>query len=174
MLKKFESRSPSGNLWKFYDIIYCHEPVSDCKRPWERLRRNLEESKHLSYKCTGFVGFNLLKGPSKEDHILYASHTQWKSESDFEAWTKSEAFRKAHSGAGGRGHLYLGHPEFEGFEVILTFESGSPDIFKTKPLTGFIWALIRWNMKILYFNKWIFKSNRKTINLTLCLIYWNL
>ena len=66
----------------------------------------------------GFVDFNLLKGPSKEDHILYASHTQWKSESDFEAWTKSEAFRKAHSGAGGRGHLYLGHPEFEGFSVV--------------------------------------------------------
>ena len=37
---------------------------------------------------------------------------------DFEAWTKSEAFRKAHSGAGNRGHLYLGHPEFEGFEVV--------------------------------------------------------
>ena len=66
----------------------------------------------------GFVDFNLLKGPSKEDHILYASHTQWKSESDFEAWTKSEAFRKAHSGAGDRGHLYLGHPEFEGFNVV--------------------------------------------------------
>ena len=66
----------------------------------------------------GFVDFNLLKGPSKEDHILYASHTQWKSESDFEAWTKSEAFRKAHSGAGDRGHLYLGHPEFEGFIVV--------------------------------------------------------
>jgi len=37
---------------------------------------------------------------------------------EFEAWTKSEAFRKAHSGAGNRGHLYLGHPEFEGFEVV--------------------------------------------------------
>ena len=66
----------------------------------------------------GFVDFNLLKGPSKDDHILYASHTQWKSESDFEAWTKSEAFRKAQSGAGDRGHLYLGHPEFEGFNVV--------------------------------------------------------
>ena len=66
----------------------------------------------------GFIDFNLLKGPSKEDHILYASHTQWKSEPDFEAWTKSEAFRKAHSGGGNRGHLYLGHPEFEGFNVV--------------------------------------------------------
>jgi len=66
----------------------------------------------------GFLKFDLLKGPEKEDHILYASHTIWESEEHFTAWTKSEAFRKAHAGAGNRGHLYLGHPEFEGFETI--------------------------------------------------------
>ena len=32
---------------------------------------------------------------------------------------KSEAFRKAHSGGGQHQGIYLGHPEFEGFEVIL-------------------------------------------------------
>lgn len=67
---------------------------------------------------SGFLKFDLLKGPEKEDHILYASHTIWESEDHFTAWTKSEAFRKAHAGAGNRGHLYLGHPEFEGFETI--------------------------------------------------------
>ena len=36
------------------------------------------------------------------------------SEDHFIAWTKSEA-RKAHAGAGNRGHL-LGHPEFEGLK----------------------------------------------------------
>ena len=66
----------------------------------------------------GFVAFHLLKGPEREDHILYASHTLWESEDHFTAWTKSEAFRKAHAGAGNRGHLYLGHPEFEGFETV--------------------------------------------------------
>ena len=66
----------------------------------------------------GFISFNLLKGPECEDHVLYASHTTWTSEQDFEAWTKSEAFRKAHQGAGNRGHLYLGHPDFEGFTIV--------------------------------------------------------
>ena len=66
----------------------------------------------------GFISFNLLKGPENEDHVLYASHTTWESEPHFIEWTKSEAFRKAHAGAGSRGHLYLGHPEFEGFQVV--------------------------------------------------------
>lgn len=66
----------------------------------------------------GFVEFHLLRGPSQEDHTLYASHTIWESRADFEAWTKSEAFRKAHAGAGDNKPLYLGHPRFEGFEVV--------------------------------------------------------
>jgi len=72
---------------------------------------------HLS-DVPGFIRFNLLKGPELEDHVLYASHTLWASESAFDNWTKSEAFRKAHEGAGSRGHLYLGHPNFEGFSVV--------------------------------------------------------
>ena len=39
-------------------------------------------------------------------------------EADFENWKRSEAFRKAHSGGGEHQGIYLGHPEFEGFEVI--------------------------------------------------------
>jgi heme-degrading monooxygenase HmoA len=68
----------------------------------------------------GFVEFHLLKGPVREDHALYASHTIWADRGAFEDWTRSEAFRKAHAGAGGNRPLYLGHPEFEGFEVIQT------------------------------------------------------
>jgi len=48
----------------------------------------------------------------------------WRSQEDFEAWTRSEAFRRAHAGAGQNRSLYLGHPEFEGFEVIQTIEPG--------------------------------------------------
>jgi heme-degrading monooxygenase HmoA len=66
----------------------------------------------------GFNSFNLLRGPEKDDHILYASHSIWESQAAFEAWTRSEAFRKAHAGAGERRHVYLGHPEFEGFNVV--------------------------------------------------------
>ena len=52
--------------------------------------------------------------------MLYASHTIWRSRADFEAWTRSEEFRLAHQSAGGRKPLYLGHPQFEGFEAIQT------------------------------------------------------
>ena len=68
----------------------------------------------------GFIEFHLVRGPALDDHVLYASHTIWRSRSDFEAWTQSEAFRAAHRNAGQNRPLYLGHPEFEGFEVIQT------------------------------------------------------
>lgn len=68
----------------------------------------------------GFVEFHLLRGPEHEDHTLYSSHTVWKSKAAFEAWTRSEAFRKAHEGAGANRGMYLGHPNFEGFDVIQT------------------------------------------------------
>lgn len=70
----------------------------------------------------GFVEFHLLRGPELEDHILYSSHTVWRSKADFEAWTNSEGFRKAHARAGDNAgkKLFLGHPQFEGFEAIQT------------------------------------------------------
>ncbi|WP_349361096.1 antibiotic biosynthesis monooxygenase [Stappia sp.] len=75
--------------------------------------------RHLA-SVPGFVEFHLLKGPEAEDHTLYASHTIWDSPASFEAWTKSEAFRAAHKSAGKNMPLYLGGPQFEGFEVILS------------------------------------------------------
>lgn len=71
----------------------------------------------------GFVAFHLLRGPAREDHVLYSSHAVWRSRADFEAWTRSEQFRLAHRDAGQNRPLYLGHPEFEGFEVIQTLEA---------------------------------------------------
>jgi heme-degrading monooxygenase HmoA len=68
----------------------------------------------------GFITFHLLRGPERDDHVLYSSHTIWADKADFEAWTRSDAFRQAHRNAGGNKPLYLGHPEFEGFEVIQT------------------------------------------------------
>ena len=72
----------------------------------------------------GFVSFHLLRGPEKDDHTLFASHTLWASRAVFEDWTRSEAFRRAHAGAGGNKPLYLGHPEFEGFEVVQEINAG--------------------------------------------------
>jgi heme-degrading monooxygenase HmoA len=68
----------------------------------------------------GFVEFHLLRGPEREDHVLYSSHSIWRSRAAFEAWTRSEAFRAAHRSAGENKPLYLDHPDFEGFEVIQT------------------------------------------------------
>jgi heme-degrading monooxygenase HmoA len=50
----------------------------------------------------GFVEFHLLRGPARDDHVLYASHTIWRSRADVEAWTRSEAFRMAHQRASER------------------------------------------------------------------------
>jgi len=67
----------------------------------------------------GFKEFHLLQGPSHEDYTLFASHSVWESREAFEAWTKSEAFRKAHATAGGAKGIYLGPPQFEGFDVVI-------------------------------------------------------
>lgn len=78
-------------------------------------------------RVPGFVEFHLLKGPEAEDHTLYSSHTIWRSKANFEAWTRSDEFRKAHARAGNEstGTLYLEHPKFEGFEVVQTVRSAS-------------------------------------------------
>lgn len=89
----------------------------DCTADFEMVWLNRESYLH---EMPGFVAFHLLKGPERDDHRLYSSHTVWQSFSDFEAWTKSEAFRKAHARAGNGTSqpLTLGHPEFEGFHVL--------------------------------------------------------
>ena len=67
----------------------------------------------------GFKEFHLVKGNESEDHILYASHSIWASKDAFIDWTKSEAFRLAHKNAGQHRDLYIGAPNFEGFEVVI-------------------------------------------------------
>ena len=67
----------------------------------------------------GFKEFHLVKGEANDEYTLYASHSIWKSKNDFISWTKSEAFRLAHKNSGQHKGLYLGHPNFEGFEVVI-------------------------------------------------------
>ena len=86
--------------------------------------RWLERDTHLR-EVPGFVEFHLLKGPEREDHVLYSSHSVWRSEEDFSAWTRSEAFRAAHRDAGSGKSLTLSHPEFEGFAVLQTVRSAA-------------------------------------------------
>jgi heme-degrading monooxygenase HmoA len=67
----------------------------------------------------GFEQFHLLRGPSDQSSTLFVSHSHWKSESDFIAWTESESFRKAHAQARAPEGTYLGPPSFEGFSVVI-------------------------------------------------------
>jgi heme-degrading monooxygenase HmoA len=56
--------------------------------------RWLERDSHLR-AVPGFIEFHLLRGPEHEGYVLYASHTLWQERAEFEAWTRSEAFRGA-------------------------------------------------------------------------------
>jgi heme-degrading monooxygenase HmoA len=67
----------------------------------------------------GFQDFHLLQGATFDDHALFASHSVWASRQAFEDWTHSEAFRKAHAGAGASKGIYLGHPQLELFESVV-------------------------------------------------------
>jgi heme-degrading monooxygenase HmoA len=67
----------------------------------------------------GFKNFNLIKGKQNEEYTLYASHSTWDNEEVFIDWTKSDAFRLAHKDAGKNKKLYIGHPDFEGFRVVI-------------------------------------------------------
>ena len=78
-----------------------------------------ERDSHLK-TVPGFKDFKLLRGPEGEEYTLFASHTIWESEEAFIEWTRSEAFRAAHANAGDNRKLYLGHPQFEGFAVVLS------------------------------------------------------
>ena len=85
---------------------------NDFESVWKTRETFLDEVK-------GFIDFNLLRGETTDEFTLYSSHSTWQSKEDFIAWTKSEAFRKAHKNAGDNKPLYIGHPEFEGFNVVL-------------------------------------------------------
>lgn len=85
---------------------------NDFETVWKTRESHLE-------KVPGFVEFRLLRGPEAEDHTLFASHTMWVDNDAFKAWTQSDHFRKAHAKAGNNKVLYLGHPQFEGFETVL-------------------------------------------------------
>ena len=84
----------------------------DFEEVWRKRESRLSE-------VPGFKSFHLLRGPQLEDHTLFASHTTWQDKATFDAWTHSDAFKQVHAQAGQTKGLYLGHPNFEGFEVIL-------------------------------------------------------
>ena len=66
----------------------------------------------------GIQGFALLRGAPAGGVTIYVSHSVWVSRAAFEAWTRSDAFAKAHREARLPQGVLLGHPEFDGYEVV--------------------------------------------------------
>jgi heme-degrading monooxygenase HmoA len=88
----------------------------------------LSRDSHLD-KVPGFVEFHLLKGPTPRIiRSMRLTPSGTAARAAFEAWTNSEAFRAAHRSAGDNKPLYLGHPQFEGFEVRQTVERGKAKV----------------------------------------------
>jgi len=82
---------------------------------FEEIWRN-RDSKLAS--VPGFQSFHMLKGDEAEDHILYVSHSIWKNKEVFLDWTRSDAFRASHKGAGDHRTIYLEAPVLETFEAV--------------------------------------------------------
>ncbi len=62
----------------------------------------------------GFLRFRLLK----LDDTHYSSYAEWDSEAAFQAWTRSEAFRKAH-GQGIPRDMFAAGPQLECWDVVM-------------------------------------------------------
>jgi heme-degrading monooxygenase HmoA len=70
----------------------------------------------------GFLRFALLRG---DEPGSYVSHSSWESRQAFEAWTRSEAFRKAHQQARTPEGVLQGPPRIELFEAVI--EEAAPE-----------------------------------------------
>ncbi len=66
----------------------------------------------------GIKDFQLLRGEAEEDATVFVSHSLWDSREAFRAWTESDAFAKAHRQARMPEGVLLGHPQFEGYEIV--------------------------------------------------------
>jgi heme oxygenase (mycobilin-producing) len=63
----------------------------------EELERRFGNRAGLVENSEGFEGFELLRPVDGTDRYLV--YTRWRSEADFEAWTKSQAFGQGHAQA---------------------------------------------------------------------------
>jgi heme-degrading monooxygenase HmoA len=66
----------------------------------------------------GFIHFALLRGATENAITDYVSHTTWRSRDDFDAWTKSEVFNRAHAQGSVQG-IIAGHPVVSLYEAVI-------------------------------------------------------
>lgn len=86
----------------------------------DQLEERFAHSQGLE-QTPGFLQFQLLKRTwqphGKDDHEEYLAMTQWTSQQAFLDWTKSDAFKKAHSGP--KPDIFAGPGEPAGYEVAV-------------------------------------------------------
>lgn len=85
---------------------------ADFEKVWAQRDSYLDE-------VAGFREFHLLRGETTDGITTYVSHSLWDSAEAFRDWTRSESFRKAHARAGASQGTVAGHPEFEGYRIVL-------------------------------------------------------
>jgi len=85
------------------------ERGAEFERHWRQRESHLAE-------VPGFLRFALLRG---DEPGAYVSHSTWRNRAAFEAWTRSEAFRKAHAQARTPSGLLRGHPHLQVFEAVI-------------------------------------------------------
>ncbi|MDT2022178.1 antibiotic biosynthesis monooxygenase [Methylocella sp. CPCC 101449] len=92
------------------------ERANDFEATWLKRESYLHEME-------GFMTFQLLRGAEKPDHVLFSSYTLWRTRQHFDAWVQSAQFAASHKRAGNSQPTIIGHPEFEGFDVIQQLEA---------------------------------------------------
>lgn len=84
----------------------------------EEFERRFRNRESLLGDCPGFIRNEVLR-PLKDGP--YIVKTYWEDMASFEAWTKSEAFKKAHSKYPPK-EMFSGPNELEIHEVLFTTE----------------------------------------------------
>jgi heme-degrading monooxygenase HmoA len=87
------------------------ESADDFERAWKGRQTYLGE-------VPGVLSFRLLRSGAD-----FVSMSFWRSRADFEAWTRSEAFEKAHSQSDTRAMHERG-PRFTGYEAVIEQDFG--------------------------------------------------
>ncbi len=86
----------------------------------EQLEQRFAKSGGLE-ETPGFLRFQLLRRvwqPHGEaDHEEYLAMTEWRSQEDFLAWTRSDAFKQAHSGP--RLEIFTAPGEPAGYDIAV-------------------------------------------------------
>ena len=74
----------------------------------------------------GYRGLFLMRGTTAQDHTSYVSQFIWNTKEDFDVWTQSDEFIKAHIQFGDTSVLFNAKPVFEGLTMIMQEMVGKP------------------------------------------------